>query len=327
MNSVEQYWYKNSAMVPIRYRLIANIFRILAFMRRMSFRLLFFRIYRSSVPVIVVGNITVGGSGKTPVVVWLVKVLKEQGYKPGIVSRGYGGNAESWPQQVRPDSDPRVVGDEAVLLARRCYCPMAVDPNRPAAVKALLQHTDVNIIISDDGLQHYALARDIEIAVIDGQRRFGNGLFLPAGPLRESPSRLQTVDFRINNGGKPEPYEAPMSLQVDEIINVHNPAIIKTLQDFKGETVHAVAGIGNPGRFFDQLIRLGISLKKHPFSDHHVFTQDDVLFDDELPVLMTQKDAVKCERFGNKNLWYVAVSAVMQAELKKELIEIVKTHV
>ena len=324
MSSVEEHWYKNTAAVPIRYRLGAIVFRLLAYIRRVSFWLFFFRVYRSPVPVIVVGNITVGGSGKTPVVVWLVNLLKEQGYKPGIVSRGYGGKAESWPQQVRPDSDPRVVGDEAVLLARRSCCPMAVDPNRPAAVKALLKHTDVNIIISDDGMQHYALGRDIEIAVIDGQRRFGNGLFLPAGPLREPTSRLRKVDFRINNGGKPEPYETPMSLEFNEVINVHNPAMTKTIHDFKGKTVHAVAGIGNPGRFFDQLMRCGLLLKKHPFSDHHAFSKDDVLFDDEIPVLMTQKDAVKCERFENKNLWYVSVSANMKPELEKELLEIVK---
>ncbi len=323
VSSVEEFWYKKTAAVPIGYRLMATIFRILAFLRRVSFTWLFFRTYRSPVPVIVVGNITVGGSGKTPVVVWLVNLLKKHDFKPGIVSRGYGGKADSWPQQVRPDSDPNVVGDEAILLARRSNCPMAVGPNRPAAVKALLQHTDVDIIISDDGMQHYALERDIEIAVIDGQRRFGNGLFLPAGPLREPLSRLRKVDFRINNGGKLEPYEMPMNLQMNRVINVCKPSVTKNIEDFKGKSVHAVAGIGNPGRFFDQLIRQGITLIKHPFSDHHLFAKEDVLFKDEMPVLMTQKDAVKCERFDNKNLWYVSVSAIMKPELEKGIIEMV----
>jgi len=203
VKSVDQYWYKKTIDVPIRLKFLVPLFWLGMTLRRWAYALRIFRSYKPKVPVIVVGNITVGGSGKSPVVIWLVNELKQAGYTPGIVSRGYKGQSETWPQQVRPDSDPTMVGDEPVLIARRCQVPMAVGPERVDAIKALMgAHPDINVIVSDDGMQHYAMRRDIEIGVIDGERRFGNGYLLPAGPLREPVRRLRKFDFLIVNGGK-----------------------------------------------------------------------------------------------------------------------------
>lgn len=324
MNSVEQYWYRKPTAVPLRLKLLSYIFRFLAFLRRIGYKILFFKVYRAPVPVIIVGNISVGGSGKTPLVDWLVRLLKNAGYHPGIVSRGYGGKASHWPQQVRPDSDTSIVGDEAVLLARRCQCPMAVAPDRPAAVRELLKHHKVDIIISDDGMQHYALGRDIEIAVIDGERRYGNRYCLPAGPLREPVSRLDKVHFRVINGGTAEPNEFQMNLEMTRIFNLADSGQEKSVRDVVGKKVHAVAGIGNPGRFFAQLASLGVEVEEHPFADHFDFTEADIRFDDEIDVLMTEKDAVKCERFANSHHWYVSVDAVLDPELGQEILALLE---
>ena len=198
MTWLEKRWYSTST--PLLLLPFEWLFRLLVLLRRLAFRLGLKPSYALPVPVIVVGNISVGGTGKTPLVVWLVSLLRKAGYHPGIVSRGYGGKAERWPQQVRPDSDPQTVGDEPVMLAQRCACPIVAAPDRVAAAKLLLKHTKCDLIITDDGLQHYRLKRDIEIVVVDGERRFGNGHCLPAGPLREPQSRLAEVDFVIANG-------------------------------------------------------------------------------------------------------------------------------
>lgn len=323
MSSVEQYWYRKPKAVPFHLKLLSYVFRVVAALRRFSYRILFFRVYRAPVPVIIVGNISVGGSGKTPLVAWLVKELKKAGYHPGIVSRGYGGNASTWPQQVRPDSDTSIVGDEAVLLARRCQCPMAVSPNRVEAVKALLETRKVDVIVSDDGMQHYALGRDIEIAVIDGERRFGNRYCLPAGPLREPVRRLDKVDFRVTNGGRAEPTEYAMQLKMGKVINLVDPKQQKPIESFHGKKVHAIAGIGNPGRFFTQLSGLGVELEEHAFADHHPFVEQDIRFEDQIDVLMTEKDAVKCERFAGPHHWYVSVDAELDAKLSEEILALV----
>jgi tetraacyldisaccharide 4'-kinase len=270
------------------------------------------------VPVIVVGNITVGGSGKTPLVIWLVDFLRKAGYKPAIISRGYRGKASSWPQQVRPDSDPVVVGDEAVLLARRCDCPIAVGPDRSASVEALLQHTDCNIIISDDGLQHYALERDIEIAVVDAVRRYGNGCLLPSGPLREPIERLEDVDFIVSNGIAGHG-EYAMSLGLNTACNLATGETCE-LNNFIDTTVHAVAGIGNPKRFFNALRQQGLKLREHAFADHHHFEAGDLEFDNTAPVLMTEKDAVKCKRFAHSQYWYVPVEAELNKHFGPRLL-------
>lgn len=278
---------------------------------------------RLDVPVIVIGNITVGGTGKTPLVVWLVKFLKRAGYKPGIISRGYGGKATSWPQQVRPDSDPVVVGDEPILLSRHCQCPVAVGPDRIAAARALQQYHDINIIVSDDGLQHYSMERDIEIAVIDGVRRFGNGYCLPAGPLRELPGRLREVDVVVTNG-LAQKREFSMRLVFDSVHKLDDDSTIHHMEEFKGKQVHAVAGIGYPERFFRDLRNAGLIPIEHAYPDHHAFSSSDISFDDGLPVIMTEKDAVKCRRFASGNQWYVKVSAQPDERISDRLVGLLK---
>ncbi len=285
---------------------LSLLFRLVVALRRAAYRLGLRRVYRAACPVIVVGNITVGGSGKTPLVIWISRWLEEQGWRPGIVSRGYGGRARHWPQQVRPDSDPQTVGDEAVLLAQRSGRPVCVGPDRPAAVAALLSHTDCDIVISDDGLQHYALGRDVEIVVIDGERRFGNGLMLPAGPLREPVSRLRGVDLVVCNG-RPRHGEHAMRMRQPRLLPLRGEAPPLPLERLRGRRVRAVAGIGNPQRFFDLLRRFGLQVEAHPFPDHHAFTEDDLAFDPPLPLLMTEKDAVKCRLIAPEDTWVVRV--------------------
>lgn len=292
---------------------LAQLFRLVAASRRIAFRSGLLKSYRAPVPVLVVGNITVGGSGKTPLVIWLVNHLRSQGWRPAIVARGYGGNAKHWPQQVRADSDPLMVGDEAVLMAQQAACPVCVAPDRPEAVRQLLRHTECDIVVSDDGLQHYALQRDIEIAVIDGERRFGNALPLPAGPLREPLKRLQSVDLVITNG-IPAAGECQMTLEEPSVYALHENALRvdaggQSLQTFAGQRVHAIAGIGHPQRFFDMLRAHQLEVVEHAFADHYRFGPADLEFAERLPLLMTEKDAVKCRRFTLADAWVVRVEA------------------
>ena len=296
---------------------LSALFAVVAFTRRLMFKAGILRTHRFEVPVIVVGNITVGGTGKTPLVMWLVDHLVQKGWRPGIVSRGYGGKAQHWPQQVRADSDPAIVGDEAVMLAARTGCPMCVGPDRPAAVAALLAHTDVNIVVSDDGLQHYALGRDLEIAVIDGDRRLGNGLLLPAGPLREPASRLKQVDLVIVNGeGRRGEHSMMLYQPVVTDLWQREP---RSIDAFAGKAVHAVAGIGNPQRFFDLLESHGLVVTPHPFPDHHAYGADDLVFSPELPVMMTEKDAVKCRRLSCGQCWVVHIEVQPDASFVHRL--------
>ncbi|MDH5378855.1 MAG: tetraacyldisaccharide 4'-kinase [Gammaproteobacteria bacterium] len=330
--SVDQYWYDTTKKVPFHLKMLTPVFRMLAGLRRLMYRLRLFRSHKPRVPVIVVGNITVGGSGKTPTVVWLVNLLKQAGYHPGVVSRGYLGEAHIWPQQVRPDSDPLMVGDESVLIARRCQCPMAVGPERVAAIKALLNaHKEVDVIVSDDGMQHYAMGRDIEISVIDGKRRFGNGYCLPAGPLREPITRLFSVDFHIVNGGETRktPYgtEYGMSLRFGKVYNLKNFSKFQKIDSFKGQKIDAVAGIGNPNRFFSQLKKQGIDVDAHPFPDHHKYTVKDFEFSSGRPLLMTEKDAVKCERLAQDHHWCVTVDAQVPQELGDQVLALLEKKI
>lgn len=261
---------------------------------------------RLPVPVIVVGNLTVGGTGKTPLVLWIARRLAALGWRPGLVTRGYRGRAQRWPQRVLADSDPHLVGDEPVLLARRGGCPVIADPDRPRGA-AELYSLGCDIVVADDGLQHYRLARDLEIAVIDGERRFGNGRCLPAGPLREPLSRLAAVDARVTQGA-PRPGEWGMALEPDGFVRL-GAAERRAPEAFRGQAVHAVAGIGYPGRFFAQLRALGLRVIEHPFPDHHAYAAAELRFGDGFPVVMTEKDAVKCERFPLENAWSLAVTA------------------
>ncbi|MDX1513740.1 MAG: tetraacyldisaccharide 4'-kinase [Gammaproteobacteria bacterium] len=280
---------------------------------------------RLAVPVLVIGNLTVGGTGKTPLTILIANRLKQRGYRPGIVCSGYKGRASAWPQQVRPDSDPIMVGDESVLLARRTGCPVAASPRRAAAADALTSHVDCNVVLSDDGLQHLALARDIEIAVLDGVRRLGNGRCLPAGPLREPRGRLADVDFVVVNGDAGTG-EIPMRMELGDPVNIVTPGARRPLSAFKGPPVHAVCGVGHPERFFQQLEKAGLEIIRHPFPDHHEFTAGDIGFDDGQPVLMTEKDAVKCVRFAAEEHWFVPADATVPESFFDDLFALLEHH-
>jgi tetraacyldisaccharide 4'-kinase len=276
---------------------------------------------RVSSPVVVVGNLSVGGTGKTPLVCWLVAHLADMGFKPGIVTRGYGGSSGNV-RLIDASDDPNVVGDESILLARRTGVPVAVGRNRPAAAQ-LLVNAGCDVVVSDDGLQHYALARDCEIVVIDGDRRFGNGWLLPAGPLRETPARMAAADAIVVNGGRALLDGAlSMRLEAKNAVNLLGDAA-KPLDEFAGRSVHAVAGIGNPERFFNMLRAHGIEVVGHPLPDHVRLQIADIFFADEHPVLMTEKDAVKCAGIAGTQHWYVPVTASFDGNESKLLLDIV----
>ena len=230
---------------------------------------------------------------------------------------------EKPPRQVTPESSAEEVGDEPLLISRRTGCPMFVAPNRVAAAHALLEKGDCNVIISDDGMQHYALGRDIEIAVVDGRRRFGNGCCLPAGPLREPPSRFATVDLVIVNG-ESAPNEHGMQITIGKVVNLSNPELTHNLEDFSGEQVHALAGIGNPQRFFQLLKEYGLQLIEWAFPDHHQFAKADITPDDELPVFMTEKDAVKCRHFAQPRHWYLPIDINVDSAFSNRLAELLR---
>lgn len=315
---LNQQWYRKKNLLAYCLTPLSWLYEIIIFLRRLFYRCGLKKITRFPVPVIVVGNITVGGTGKTPLVAWLCGWLQSQGFKPGIVSRGYGGKAMSWPQEVTSKSDPELVGDEAVLLAQQTDCPVVVDPNRVVAVTKLLRNHGCTIIVSDDGLQHYAMGRDIEIAVIDGIRRFGNGLCLPAGPLREPIQRLKTVDFAVVNG-QVDGNEYSMNFTPGNIYNVRRPQQSLDIALLKNKTVHAVAGIGHPQRFFQQLESIGFTIIRHEFPDHHVYKPADFNFDDDAIILMTAKDAVKCNSFADDRYWCLPVDVDIDVRFKEKL--------
>ncbi|WP_394754168.1 tetraacyldisaccharide 4'-kinase [Crenothrix sp.] len=317
------FWHKG-AKLGIVLLPLAWVFAACVGVRRLLYHVGVLKQQRLPAPVIIVGNITVGGTGKTPLVIYIAKLLKQSGYKPGIISRGYGGKATSWPQIVTPQTDATLVGDEAVLIASQSACPMAVGALRTDAARLLLAQFDCNVILSDDGMQHYALARDIEIAVIDGDRRFGNGFCLPAGPLREPISRLKHVDMVVVNGGKAQDNEFSMQLTGAVAVNI-TTGEQKPLSAFAGIACHALAGIGNPDRFFKSLQAAGIACESHAFPDHHRFLKHDITFQDDKPVLMTEKDAVKCTLFATHQHWYVPVNAVLTAEFAEQLLHLLKT--
>jgi tetraacyldisaccharide 4'-kinase len=291
--------------------------------RKFLYRIGLLKKHTLPIPVIVVGNITVGGTGKTPLIIWLTELLKSEGYQPGVISRGYGGQAESWPQVVTVDSDPKQIGDEALMIAKRTGCPMAVGPSRVDAANLLLSLYKCDVILSDDGLQHYALNRAIEIAVIDGDRRFGNGYCLPAGPLREPIERLKTVDLLIVNGDAYEDNEFSMKLVGDQLVNCVTGEQ-KSLQEFNGVTCHAMAGIGNPERFFNVLKKAGLICTGHSFPDHYQYRPEDIDYRDKKPVLMTEKDAVKCSGFAQPQHWYLPVNALPEPLFTEQLLNLLK---
>ncbi len=319
---LDRLWYTRH---PLSYLLapLGWIYGTLAWLRHGLYRLKLLPAAHLGIPVIVVGNIAVGGTGKTPLVIWLAGFLAAQGYRPAIISRGYKGRARIWPQQVRPGSDPTRVGDEPVLMAQRANCPVTVDPNRLRGARALIEASDCDVIISDDGLQHYRLGRDIEIALIDEVRRHGNGRCLPAGPLREFPLRLKQVDIIVVNGQGLRG-EFSMQLVPGPAVRVADTSIRCSVTELQTQAVHAVCGIGNPSRFFAMLRRLGFEVIEHPFIDHHVFCAADISFDDRLAVIMTEKDAVKCVAFAQANHWYLPVTAELNEAFSPRLLHLLK---
>jgi tetraacyldisaccharide 4'-kinase len=311
-------WYK-PRLTPLTAALapLAAVFRAGAAARRALFRAGVLQPQRLPVPVVVVGNITVGGSGKTPLTIALAGALADRAWRPGIVSRGYGASA-THARAVERGATADDVGDEPLLLARTGF-PVWVGADRAAAARQLLTaHPECNVIITDDGLQHYALARDVEIAVIEASRGLGNGWPLPAGPLREPASRLEAVDAIVRLGGVPAATtrrEFAMTLAGERFIRVDASGVSADAKAFRVDGVHALAGIGNPQRFFDQLKALGIAATCHAFADHHRFTPDDLALPGASAILMTEKDAVKCASFADDRCWALPVRAVLDPEL------------
>lgn len=327
MSGLARHWQRVTAVSLLLYP-FSLVFRCVVALRRAAYSSGLLKSLRISVPVVVIGNITVGGTGKTPLALWLAALLTRHGMRPGIVSRGYGA-AVAGPAPVLPSSNPFEIGDEPVLLAQRSACPVWVGRDRVAAARALLAaHRDCDVILSDDGLQHYRLARDVDIAVIDGDRGLGNGFMLPAGPLRERAARLREVDAVVIHGGSrradARKRAYAMRLEGREFHNLLDPEHVAEPAHFQGKRVHAVAGIGNPERFFAHLVALGIEFEAHPFSDHHSFRAADLAFQDADAVLMTEKDAVKCAPFASEIYWALRVDAKLDAALGELVLSTLK---
>lgn len=317
---LQRVWFEQRRLSPALWLLLplSWLFALLAWLNRRQVSP-----ERLAVPVIVVGNITVGGAGKTPLTIWLARQLRERGWRPGIVSRGYG-SASAEARPVGDGSLPAEVGDEPILLARRAAVPVWVGRHRAAAGRALLAaHPEVDVILCDDGLQHYRLARDVELAVFDG-RGGGNGWRLPAGPLREPFSRLAEVDAVICNG-VPDQRIAPavrrfdMRLAPGRFYRLDQPQQSCEANDLKGKKLYALAGIGDPGRFFRTLAALGLACAAHPFPDHHAYSAADLVFAEDGILLMTEKDAVKCAGLTAGETWVLPV----EAELSPALIDLI----
>lgn len=317
---IERIWSGKSSLYLLLLPL-SWLYGLVSTLIRYSYKTGLKKSWRASVPVVVVGNLTAGGNGKTPVVIWLVETLQQHGFRVGVVSRGYGGRAEHYPLLLTEATPTTQAGDEPVLIFQRTGAPVAVSPVRSDAVKALLDGNELDVIITDDGLQHYALQRDIEIVVIDGVRRFGNGHWLPAGPMRERESRLRSVDAVITNGGTARPGELAMFLQPGKAINL----VTGEQCDASAlKNVVAIAGIGHPPRFFSTLKQLGINVQKEvAFSDHQAYTsgQLSAVKAPGQALLMTEKDAVKCRSFAQPDWWYLPVDAKIEGDQAEKLLQ------
>lgn len=309
--SPDDLWYGSGLSARLASGLLAPLgwlYCAIAMLRALAYRRGWLGSESAGVPVIVVGNLTVGGTGKTPLVIWLVDHLVNQGYRPGVVMRGYGADRQAEPCPVPADADPILFGDEPALIAARRICPVVIGRDRVAGARMLSADYDCDLVVADDGLQHYRLRRDCEILVIDSQRRIGNGRCLPAGPLREPRARGERADLRIvNGGGKAD--AARMQLLPGDAVSLYDAGLRKPLTDFVGAPVTAVAGIGNPMRFFGMLRGLGLTLDARPYPDHHRYSRADIMKWPPGAVLMTEKDAVKCRTAAGPDHWYVPVQA------------------
>ena len=314
-------WYRGGLHPVVIFLLpISWIFAFCVFLRRWLYRIHVLKTISFKVPVIVVGNITVGGTGKTPFTIALVKLLQAQGYRPGIVTRGVGGKKQNVPRLIEVNDLPSEVGDEAILLANNTQCPIVIGVNRVAATRELIDKSHCDVVISDDGLQHYRLGRTLEIAMVDGIRYFGNQYLLPAGPLREPISRLNSADFTVVNGDTSS-YLYTVNFQPREFVSLLDAQQKKSCDEFLNLTVHAVAAIGHPQRFFSLLRELGINIIEHVFPDHYLYEKKDLQFSDNLPIIMTEKDAVKCLEFADERYWYMKIDVKMNSILQENILK------
>jgi tetraacyldisaccharide 4'-kinase len=329
---IHRVWYEDApsgwVLLPL-----SGLYWLILGVRKVLYDCGVFKTHKADVPVVVVGNITAGGTGKTPTVLWLVGQLRARGFTPGIVSRGYGGSKANTSMRVEADTDASVAGDEPVLLARRGRCPVVVDPDRARAATMLVDD-GADVVIADDGLQHYRLARDYEICVIDGARGLGNRRLLPAGPLREGVHRLDDVEQVLVNGilqrSEQEQTTAEQNAISFDLVATEacrlNGSLARPIGRFAGTTVHAVAAIGNPRRFFDLLRMHGIQIIEHEFPDHAELSDGDLEFGDDFEVFMTEKDAVKLGRGVRDKFWYVPVELIMDPVEAAPLLEQIESR-
>ena len=325
MKSLAQYWYRSDFLASLLAGFLLPLswlYCAVAVTRRKVYQLSLKKSYAAEVPIVVIGNIVVGGSGKTPLLISICEFIKDNGYKPGVVSRGYGGKVNGL-KQVHESDSAELVGDEPLMIRQRTGVPVVVGADRVAAVHYLLEHNQCDVVLSDDGLQHYRMQRNVEIAVIDSNRGFGNGFCLPAGPLRERVSRLNDVDMVVYNGATDETdaeraEDCSYVLKVEDICHLNRDERAR-LSSFNGKKVHAVAGIGDPSRFFSQLCDDGIDIVEHAFPDHHAYAQADFSGWEKDCIVMTEKDAVKCRHLSLPDAWVVSVQADMSDLLVSQL--------
>lgn len=312
--AIQQSWYGErpiAALLPL-----SAVYGVVVAARGWAYRRGWLKSYRVDRPVLIVGNLSVGGSGKTPLTLAVIDRARELGLQPGVVSRGYGGRADRYPLLVDSGTPASQAGDEPLLIACKAKVPVVVDPNRVDAARCLIESCAVSLIIADDGLQHYRLRRDAEIAVVDARRMYGNGRLLPAGPLREPQDRADQVDMVCRHGEGRDFWLVP-----DCARNIHDG---RQRDPASFGRVHALAGIGHPGRFFNMLRELGLEVVEHPVPDHHRYTSADLEFGDSAPVLMTEKDAVKCAGFGHQDAWSVPVRTVLSQDCTEKIDALLK---
>ena len=324
-NWINRIWYERSLIAILLWPLSMLFWLIISVRKAIYFVIPGLR-RQFSVPVIVVGNITVGGTGKTPMVIYISDELVKLGYKPGVASRGYGADINTT-VSLHANHSPQEVGDEPLLIFQRTNVPVVVGSDRKQVIQELIDEHQCDVIICDDGLQDYRFVHDIEIVMIDGDRRFGNERLLPAGPLRERINRTSSCDFKVVTACDcPEISSDFLEFQLQELVNLANPAERASIEVFVGQAVHAVAGIANPSRFFNLLISHGIAVIEHPFPDHAIYIASDFEFADKNTVLITEKDAVKCREFNLSNVWYVPVSARLPDTLMPRISKLLKEY-
>ncbi len=313
-------WYKGQT-IPLHYKIMSKLFSLLSKIREKLYAIGLLKSHKIKCPVVIVGNISVGGVGKTPFVIWLVNQLKSQGLKVGVVSRGYGGKREHEPLLVIPQTSPKASGDEALLIAKHTDAPVFVGKNRVKAAQKLMLDYRVDIIVADDGLQHYALKRDIEFVLIDAKYGLGNEKLLPSGPLREEKSRLDSVDMVIYKGKKQDKsYFTYAPLMVYELGKTKNQ---RTLESFRNQHINAIAGIAHPDSFFNMLSAQGLAVVKNPLDDHEVLTIEHFNFGNDDPIFITEKDATKCQDFKLDNVWVVVLKLNMETQTKEQVLKLV----